>query len=327
MAIGLFLLSRLDVGTSTATSAAYLLVLGIGLGSVMQVLVLAVQNAVDYADARRRHLRRDAVPRDGRISGDGGVWDDLQLAASMASCAARWSGTARASGRGGRSPDRRAGGARCRPAVRSAYQHAYVHALRSGVRRRRPVLHSWGSPSPGSSGSARLARDGRDQPRGLDDGLAAPRSPDSLAEVERALDAGDRRRKGPPAKCASGSPGVPGAELYPAATWALVRISEHGLARARRLAETGRCSPPTGSAPRSLDELRRRVLVVRGDGPTRSSPTRAADSPSGAVTARRELLTETLDDESADLDPAIGELLQRLAHELAGAPPARFDFF
>ena len=49
MALGLFLLSRLDVGTSTALSALYLLILGIGLGSVMQVLVLAVQNAVDFA--------------------------------------------------------------------------------------------------------------------------------------------------------------------------------------------------------------------------------------------------------------------------------------
>ena len=46
--VGLFLLSRLTVSTSTLTSAVYMLVLGLGLGMVMQVLVLAVQNAVDY---------------------------------------------------------------------------------------------------------------------------------------------------------------------------------------------------------------------------------------------------------------------------------------
>src|SRR5207253_8066901 len=49
MTVGLGLLSRLDVGTGTVISSLYLLVLGLGLGSVMQVLVLAVQNAVDYS--------------------------------------------------------------------------------------------------------------------------------------------------------------------------------------------------------------------------------------------------------------------------------------
>jgi EmrB/QacA subfamily drug resistance transporter len=47
MAIGMFLLSRLEVSTSVWFAAAGALVLGLGLGMVMQVLVLAVQNAVD----------------------------------------------------------------------------------------------------------------------------------------------------------------------------------------------------------------------------------------------------------------------------------------
>jgi EmrB/QacA subfamily drug resistance transporter len=46
--IGLLLLSRLDAGTSTFAAAVYMLVLGLGLGFTMQVLVLAVQNAVPY---------------------------------------------------------------------------------------------------------------------------------------------------------------------------------------------------------------------------------------------------------------------------------------
>jgi hypothetical protein len=47
--VGLLLLSRLDVGTSAVEADLYLLVLGLGLGMVMQVLVLAVQNAIDHA--------------------------------------------------------------------------------------------------------------------------------------------------------------------------------------------------------------------------------------------------------------------------------------
>ena len=48
--IGMLLLTQLDAGTSTLYAYAAMFVLGLGLGLVMQVLVLAVQNAVDYAD-------------------------------------------------------------------------------------------------------------------------------------------------------------------------------------------------------------------------------------------------------------------------------------
>ncbi len=47
VAVAMFLLSRLEVGTSTWVAAGYAVILGLGLGMVMQVLVLAVQNAVD----------------------------------------------------------------------------------------------------------------------------------------------------------------------------------------------------------------------------------------------------------------------------------------
>lgn len=50
MIVGLYLLSRMDASTSRAVSSAYMFVLGLGLGMVMQVLVLAVQNSVDYQD-------------------------------------------------------------------------------------------------------------------------------------------------------------------------------------------------------------------------------------------------------------------------------------
>src|SRR3954452_17425707 len=48
--IGMVLLSRLDAQTSTLYSFAAMFVMGLGLGLVMQVLVLAVQNAVDYSE-------------------------------------------------------------------------------------------------------------------------------------------------------------------------------------------------------------------------------------------------------------------------------------
>src|SRR4029077_16384210 len=47
-AVGLFLLSGLDPETGSLEASVYMLVLGVGLGFVMQVLILAVQNAVPY---------------------------------------------------------------------------------------------------------------------------------------------------------------------------------------------------------------------------------------------------------------------------------------
>src|SRR5690606_28175151 len=49
-AVGLGLLSLMHVHTSLVVAGAYMLVAGLGIGMVMQVLVLAAQNAVPHAD-------------------------------------------------------------------------------------------------------------------------------------------------------------------------------------------------------------------------------------------------------------------------------------
>ena len=50
MTVGLFLLSRMTAQTTLVTASLTMLLLGLGLGMVMQVLVIAVQNAVDFRD-------------------------------------------------------------------------------------------------------------------------------------------------------------------------------------------------------------------------------------------------------------------------------------
>ncbi len=50
MTLGLFLLSRMTTHTTLAGALGIMLLLGLGLGMVMQVLVITVQNAVDYRD-------------------------------------------------------------------------------------------------------------------------------------------------------------------------------------------------------------------------------------------------------------------------------------
>jgi EmrB/QacA subfamily drug resistance transporter len=50
MTLGMFLLSHMGVHTSAALDSLYMVVLGMGLGGVMQVLVIIVQNAVPHSE-------------------------------------------------------------------------------------------------------------------------------------------------------------------------------------------------------------------------------------------------------------------------------------
>jgi EmrB/QacA subfamily drug resistance transporter len=50
IAVGLYLLSTMGVGTPRIESSVYMLILGLGVGMIIQVMVLAVQNSVLHAD-------------------------------------------------------------------------------------------------------------------------------------------------------------------------------------------------------------------------------------------------------------------------------------
>jgi EmrB/QacA subfamily drug resistance transporter len=312
MAVGLLMLSRLDIGTSSLLADLYLLVLGIGLGLTMQVLVLAVQNAVDFK------LLGAATSGVTLFRGMGGsigaaVFGTIfssRLASELHGVLTGQLGH-QVSG-GGRLTGEQV--ARLPPAARHAYEHAYVHALRpvfvvaAGVALLGFLL-SWLLPE-------RSLREAIVSSRGLDDSLGAPRSSDSLAEIERALvrtvspDTRARFRE----RLAERA----GVDLSPGATWALVRISEHGLGRARNLAE--RDGVPEERITAVVDELRARGLIATDGGASTLTMDGQALA-DRAVSARRELLDEALGDESAVRNPAVAALLHRLARELAGDPP------
>jgi hypothetical protein len=50
MTVGMFLLSRMDAGSSTLLDSVYMLVLGMGIGGIMQVLLIIVQNGVPHSE-------------------------------------------------------------------------------------------------------------------------------------------------------------------------------------------------------------------------------------------------------------------------------------
>ena len=313
MTVGLALLSRLDVGTSTLASSLYLLVLGLGLGSVMQVLVLAVQNAVDYSVLG---AATSAVTLARGIGGSLGtaVFGTIfstQLRSHLRGVVSSPLGHQVAAG--GRLTGAQV--LRLPAPIRGAYQHAYVHSLR-------PVfVMAAGVAAVGFALSLRLEqrplRQTAGASTGLDDSLAAPRSSDSLAETERALTTITTREERTRFREAVAERA--GVDLSPGAIWALVRIDEHGPARARALAAEDGIDPER--VAQVIGELRERGLLAVGNGGGGLTDA-GHELTRRVVSARRDLLAEALADGSANRHPELEALLRRLARELCGEPPA-----
>src|SRR4051794_8477347 len=315
MAVGLILLSRLDVGTSGLDAAWRLLILGLGMGMTMQVLVLAVQNAVDYSVLGAATSGVTLARGMGGAIGTavfGSIFSS-RLISEFSSVASRLPAelAGQISG-GGRLTGEQ--GSHLPPPLRDAYQHSYVHALH-------PVFIVAAAIAAAGFVLAWLLeekplRETAATSTGLEDGLAAPRSPDSLAEIDRALarctSREDRQRFH--ARLAERT----GLDLSAGATWALVRIDAHGFAGAQDLArERG---VPEERIATVVGELRDRGLLAGEDGGPALTPD-GRDATDRAVRGRRELLGELLADEEAERRPEVDALLRRLARELAGEPP------
>jgi EmrB/QacA subfamily drug resistance transporter len=309
MAVGMLLLSRLDVDTSTFLASVYLLVLGLGLGLTMQVLVLAVQNAVPFA------VLGAATSGVTLMRGIGGSLGTAVFGSIF---------THRLTGRltgGGLPPELKAiiaeGGRltgaqveRLPAEARLAYEGAYVHALTpvflvaAGVATLGFLL-SWLLPERPLRATAASST-------GLEDGLAAPRDPDSLAEIERALSQAttlEERRRFRRAVAERA-----GLTVSPGAVWALARMARVGFEEAKNHARAAGVSEVR--IDEVVGELRGEGLLD-GDAPTHRGVAYADQ----IVSARREVLRELLDDPQAELDPEVDRLLGILARELVGERP------
>ena len=312
MAVGLLLLSRLGVGTSTALASLYLFVLGSGLGLVMQVLVLAVQNSVPY------ETLGTATSGVTLLRGVGGSLGTAAFGAIFTNKLVDGLGSAslpaqlqEVLGGGGRLTGDQV--ERLPELARVAYQQAYVDALSpvflaAAVVALAGFLLSWRLPEQPLRETAKTSR-------GLEDGLAAPRSAGSLAELDRQLSVATTREarmefyeKVGRRVCA---------DLSPGAIWALVRIDSLGMAGARAMAEER--GVPQERIEAVGAELRERGLVADVDGA-------AVETPAGRalidqlLAAVRDELAQRITEGTASR-PEVDQLLRRLARQLAGERP------
>jgi EmrB/QacA subfamily drug resistance transporter len=318
MVVGLFLLSRMDPQTTRIIASAFMFVLGLGLGLTMQVLVLAVQNAVDYKDLGVATSGATLFRSIGGSVGTavlGSIFSN-RLAAELTSALPR-SGTGALGNVSSLNP---ASLKRLPVPIHDAYLAAFTNALSTVFIVAACVaavafLLSW-------TLEQRPLRETITASTGLTDSFAVPRPTDSLAEASRAMSVliGREGRRELVARLCERA----GVDLSPAAAWLIVRLQEADATHPASIPQL--CDDfaiPLEAGQRAVRELDDRGLLRRDPSAGEDRGRVVGVTPAAAAIAGR-LVAErraTLERVCAGWQPEDNEelagLLTQLARELA----------
>jgi hypothetical protein len=311
MVVGLILLSRMDAQTSRLVASAFMFVLGLGLGLVMQVLVLAVQNAVPYEDL--------GVATSGAtlFRSIGGSVGTAVLGSIFSNRLAHELATLLPAG----ASSSVTGGLSANPAaldrlpgpIHAAYVTAFTRALSTvflvaaGVAAFAFLL-SWALEQ-------RQLRDTVAAGSGVGESFAVPKHTGSLAEASRALSAvaGQEGRR----RLVEQMVARAGVTLSPAAAWLIVRLSENPAADVEALSR--QFDIPVAVGHGALSELEQQGLLT-DDGAGREVTTAGQDAAHRLVEERRATLARLCEHWDPDLHPDLADAVHRLARDLAREP-------
>jgi EmrB/QacA subfamily drug resistance transporter len=294
---GLVLLARMHPDTTTNYVLGALLVLGLGLGMVLQVLVIAVQNAVDYSDLG---AATSGAMLFRLIGGSVGT------AALGAIFAARLGGEPSASGL---SPTMLAD---LDPALRATYAAVLSDALDTVFLVAAAVALVGTALAlllPERPLRRTVAASAADVGRDLGESFPMPTSDDPLPQVLRGLAAladRDVRRR-----AIEHVVHRAGLTLSPSAAWLLVRMGEDAWAAPPRLDD-------------ALGELRRAGLISEGatSGEAHVLTAAGLEALARLTEARRARLDEICAEWTPGTRADVAEVLGRLARQLVPEPPA-----
>ena len=314
MVVGLFLFSKLSPSTTTLVLSLEMFLVGAGLGCIMQVLVLAVQNAVDYellgvATSGATLFRTIGGSLGTAILGavfTAQLTDNLHAAFP-----------AGAGGAGVASGQVQPGQVAALPdAVKVPYLHAFTDALdtvflaAAGIAVLAFALSWFIQERPLRE---TVTTDG------VGEAFASPRPADSLGDIAASLSrlAGRDKTRAFIAEVAAQT----GVELTPAACWMLFRYRERPAASFADL---------RAIRPVQLEDLEAGRAQLIASGYVEVGSEGAADvTAAGEVVAERlrgcarERLCKLLEGWSAEDYPDLQKLLTRLADDIAEAPPER----
>jgi len=309
MVVGLLLLSRLTPGTSIVLADLYLLVLGFGLGFVMQVLILAVQNAADYRDLGVATASATLFRSMGGTIGVpifGAIFTNQfasQLASRLPPGAAGELPSHLGPGQIGQLP----------PSIRDPYIDAYAAALH-------PVFLIAAFVAVAAFAFIWLLEERplrqtvADQ--GIGDSFASPRDASSIDELEARLSklAQRENRHLVYERLASAAD----IDVTPGEAWLLLRVDQFDAASADELAARYKLQPDAVSG--LLADLGTQGLVEG------SPQVRLTERGHAAVQkmaeARQEALQQFLEEWEPEQHPEVVQLLERFARSLRATPPA-----
>ncbi len=307
MVVGLLLLSRIGVGTSKLTTDIFMAVLGLGLGFVMQVLILAVQNAVDYANLGVATSTATLFRTMGGTIGVpifGAIFAN-QLASNLADKLPPGSSGQVPAHLGPSQIDA------LPPFVHEPFIEAYAAAIRpifliaAGIAVLGFALTWLLEERP-------LRETVTDQ--GLGDTFAAPRDVTSMSELETLL--GDLARKQNRHLVYEHLTERAGVQLDARAAWLLLRIEEEPEPDDATL--EGRLGLQAPELAEMLGELRGQALVE----PHVPRLTASGETAATKMTeARCDEIQAILEDWKPEEQPEVRELIQTFARSLGKAPP------
>jgi EmrB/QacA subfamily drug resistance transporter len=322
MVVGLALLSTMDASTTRLQASLFMFILGLGLGMVMQVLVLAVQNAVDYKDLGVATSGATLFRSIGGSVGTavlGSIFSNRlssELSAKLPAAAKHSLGS------GGSITLNTSALAKLPAAIHTIYITAFTNALNTvfvvaAVVAGAAFALSWILPQ-------RHLRESIAAGNGVGESFAVPKTTDSLAEAARALSqliGRDERRK-----LIERLAERAGVDLSAAACWLIIRLDEDPEADVPALCQA--FDIPTEVGRKALDELVGAGMVTvgsNGDGAVMRQVTPAGeDVVQRLVAERKASLARRCEGWAPEQNPELSTLLTGLAHDLV-REPAQYD--
>ncbi len=320
MTLGMYLLSLLSVSTSPLHYTVYMFVLGVGIGGVMQVLIIAVQNVVPYHDLG---VATSGVTFFRSIGGSFGtaVFGAIfanQLTGNLVHYLAGTNVPPGFNAEAGASP---AALAKLPPAVHNGFIHAYAASLHTVFLSAVPVaavafLLSWFLKEVALRQTAKAP----DQSQALAP-TSVPAVEEPADEVVRALSLLARREDRH--RIYTELAAEAGLDLDPRSTWVLYRLDGRPELDTATLAETLQLGPEHIA---ELVAPLTRAGLVSLDG---SLPSTATVTPAGhaaierLVAARRARLEARLGTWADEHDARLAEKLDELARDLFRDPDRR----
>jgi len=310
MTVAMVLLSRLWVDTPIVVADVYVLILGLGLGFVMQVLVLAVQNAADY-----EHL--------GVATSGATLFRSIGGSIGVALFGAIFANRLGAEIAGALPPGTRIPAAAdpnaikaLPPAIHGPFVEAFASALQVVFLAAVPIsivafILTWFLREVPLRKTV--------EAEGLGETFASPRDDDSRRELGRVISVLLQRENRPRVYMQLAEHA--GVELGPRAAWLLARLDERVPIAESALADDLHLGPDELDQP--LAELRRRGLVS-GDGSLDLTP-EGRHVRKRFRGARREALCDLLNgwdpDENADVSELVDEFVRELRTEMPEETP------